>query len=137
MAYWILKSEPSVYAFEQLERDRRTVWDGVKNPQALIYLRQMQKGDDALIYHSNEGKELVGFATIAKAAYPDPKLEDEKLVVVDVAAGARLPRPVGLATIKATPSLAQIGLVRQSRLSVMPVTAAQWKTLLKLAGVKA
>ncbi len=137
MAYWILKSEPSVYAFEQLERDGRTTWDGVKNPQALIYLRQMKPGDKALIYHSNEGKELVGQAVIATAAFPDPKLEDPKLVVVDIEAGPRLPKTVPLAVIKATPALAEIGLVRQSRLSVMPVTAAQWKTLLKLAGAKA
>lgn len=136
MAYWILKSEPGVYAFEQLERDGRAVWDGIRNAQALIYLRQMQPGDQALIYHSNEGKALIGFAEIVSAAYPDPKLEDPKLVVVDIVPGRRLPTPVTLAAIKTAPSLATLGLVRQSRLSVVPVSAAHWKALLKLGGAK-
>lgn len=136
MAYWILKSEPSVYAFEQLERDGRAVWDGIRNAQALIHLRQMQPGDQALIYHSNEGKALVGLAEIVSAAYPDPKLDDPKLVVVDVVPGRRLPTPVTLAAIKAVPTFATLGLVRQSRLSVVPVTAAHWKALLKLGGVR-
>lgn len=136
MANWILKSEPAVYPFDQLEREKRTVWDGVRNPQALIYIRQMQPGDTALIYHSNEGKEIVGTATIVTAPYPDPKADDERIVVVDIEVGERLPHTVGLATIKATKSLATLGLVRQSRLSVMPVTATQWKTLMRLAGRK-
>lgn len=134
MAYWILKSEPSVYSFDRLLQEQRAVWDGIRNPLALIHLRQMQPGDRALIYHSNEGKEIVGTAAITSAAYPDPAQDDERIVVVDIAAGERLPHPVGLATIKATKSLAGIGLVRQTRLSVMPVTATQWKTLLRLAG---
>jgi predicted RNA-binding protein with PUA-like domain len=137
MAYWILKSEPSVYPYERLERERRTVWDGVRNPQALGYLRQMQPGDTALIYHSNEGKEIVGTATIITAAYPDPTEDGDKIVVVEIEVGTRLPHPVGLATIKATKALADIGLVRQSRLSVMPATPTQWQTLLRLAGTKA
>lgn len=134
MAYWILKTEPSTYAFADLEREGQTVWDGVSNAQALIHIRTMQPGDEALIYHSGDERMAVGLARIVSAPYPDPQLDDPKRVVVDVAAGRRLSRPVTLATIKADPSFTQLGLVRQSRLSVVPANPEQWHALLHLAG---
>ncbi|HET8650751.1 MAG TPA: EVE domain-containing protein [Gemmatimonadales bacterium] len=137
MARWILKSEPSVYSFQDLERDGRTVWDGITNAQALINLRAMQPGDQAMIYHSGDGKELVGLARITSAAYPDPKGDNPKHVVVDIEPVRPLARPVSLAAIKAEPAFADLGLVRQGRLSVVPVNAEQWRRLLKMAGTPA
>jgi predicted RNA-binding protein with PUA-like domain len=134
MAYWILKTEPSTYAFADLLRDGRTVWDGVANAQALIHIRAMQPGDEALIYHSGDQRAAVGLARIVSAAYADPQLDDPKRAVVDVEVMRHLAQPVTLATIKADPRFAQFGLVRQSRLSVVPVSAEQWQALLQLAG---
>jgi predicted RNA-binding protein with PUA-like domain len=133
--YWILKTDSDTYAFDQLERDGHTVWDGVTNALALKHIRSMAPGDSAFIYHSGERKELVGLARITSAPYPDPKRNDPKIVVVEVEAGLRLPNPVSLATIKADPAFAALGLVRMSRLSVIPVPPAQWKKLLGMAGV--
>jgi predicted RNA-binding protein with PUA-like domain len=135
VAYWILKTDADSYPFDQLERERRTVWDGVTNALALKHIRSMAPGDAALIYHSNVGKELVGLARIASAPYPDPKRNDPKLVVVELEADRRLPKPVALATVKADPAFADLGLVRMSRLSVIPVPAEQWKKLLAMGGV--
>lgn len=135
MAYWILKTDADTYPFDQLERERRAVWDGVSNALALKHIRSMAPGDTALIYHSNVGKELVGLARITSAPYPDPKRQDPKLVVVDLEADRRLPKTVSLAAIKADPAFADLGLVRMSRLSVSPVPAAQWKKLLQMGGV--
>ena len=135
MAYWILKTDADVYPFDQLERERRAVWDGVTNALALKHIRSMAPGDAALIYHSNVGKELVGLARIVSAPYPDPKRKDPKLVVVDLEADRRLPKPVTLASVKADPAFADLGLVRMSRLSVIPVPAEQWKKLLAMAGL--
>jgi len=132
--YWILKTDTDTYSFDSLVRDRRTVWDGIGNPLALKHLRAMAKGDQAMIYHSGDDKAIVGLATIASASYPDPKAKDPRLVVVDIQAGDRLPSPVSLAAIKADPAFADLGLVRMSRLSVVPATAAQWHRLLGLAG---
>ncbi len=132
-AYWILKSEPSVYSFDQFLADGRAVWDGIANNQALIYLRSMKRGDKALIYHSNEGKALVGHATIDSGPYADPKLDDPKRVVVDVVPGKPLKRPITLAELKAEPSFKELGLIRQSRLSVVPVPPAMWKKLLEMS----
>ena len=134
MGYWILKTDADTYPFEQLERERRAVWDGVTNALALKHIRSMAPGDEALIYHSNVGKELVGLARIVSAPYPDPKRQDPKLVVVDLEAGRRLARPVPLAAVKADPHFSDLGLVRMSRLSVIPVPAEQWKKLLSMAG---
>lgn len=134
MAYWILKTEPSTYSFADLQREGRTVWDGVANNTALIHIRSMQPGDEALIYHSGDERRAVGLARIASAPYADPKLDDPKRVVVDVEIGRSLAQPVSLATIKADPFFAQLGLVRLPRLSVVPVSAEQWRTLLCLAG---
>ncbi len=133
--HWILKTEPSTYGFPDLVRDRRTRWDGVSNAVALQHLRSILEGDDALIYHTGNEKSLIGLARIASAPYPDPAQKDERLVVVDVAAVKSLPRQVSLAEIKADPAFKDLGLVRLSRLSVVPVDPGQWARLLKMAGV--
>ena len=133
--HWVLKTEPSTYGFPDLVRERRTRWEGVSNAVALKHLRSMLEGDDALIYHTGNEKSLVGLARIASAPYPDPAQKDERLVVVDVEAGKALPRPVSLAEIKADPAFKDLGLVRLSRLSVVPVEPDQWKRLLAMARV--
>ena len=133
--HWILKTEPSTYGFPDLVRDRRTRWEGVSNAVALKHLRSMLEGDGAFIYHTGNEKSLVGLARIASAPYPDPAQKDERLVVVDVEAGKALPRPVPLAEIKADPAFKDLGLVRLSRLSVVPVEPDQWKRLLAMAGL--
>jgi len=135
MSYWILKTEPSTYSFDDLAKQKTAVWDGVKNPLALKHLGTMQPGDDVLIYHTGDEKAVVGLARVTKAAYPDPKLKNPKLVVVDLKAGARLPTPVTLATIKADPAFKDLALVRMGRLSVVPAAAAQWQRLLRLGGM--
>jgi predicted RNA-binding protein with PUA-like domain len=132
--YWILKTDADTYPFEQLERERRAVWDGVSNALALKHIRSMATGDHVFIYHSGDDKALVGLAKVVSDPYPDPKAGDPKLVVVDIEAGDRLPRPVTLAAVKADPAFADLGLVRMSRLSVIPVPAEQWKRLLGMAG---
>ena len=126
---WLLKTEPSAYAYDDLERDGRAVWDGVTNPVALRNLRNMKEGDRALVYHTGDEKAAVGLAVVARAAYPDPKGKDPRLVVVDLAPAGRLKRPVTLAEIKAMPVFADSPLVRQGRLSVVPLTAAQWRAI--------
>lgn len=128
-AMWLLKTEPSSYSYSDLERDGRTVWDGVKNPAALRNLRAMQPGDRVVIYHTGDEKAAVGFAEVTKAAYRDPKGKYPALVVVDLKALARLPGPVTLAEMKAHPAFAESPLVRQGRLSVVPLTAVQWKVI--------
>ncbi len=133
--YWILKTDADTYPFDQLVRERRAVWDGVSNALALKHIRSMKKGDHAFIYHSGDEKALVGLARIVSDPYPDPKDDDPRLAVVDVEAGDRLPRPVSLASVKADPAFADLGLVRMSRLSVIPVPEAQWKRLLEMGGV--
>ena len=132
---WILKTEPSVYSWDQLVADGHAVWDGVANAAALIYLRAMAVGDEALIYHSNEGKAIVGIAKITRAAYPDPKLDDPKRVVVELAPVRALRVPVTLATLKAVPALQSLDLVRISRLSCSPVSR-EHRALLRTLGVK-
>ncbi len=132
--YWILKTEPSTYSFEQLEREKTTAWDGVRNNLALKHLRQMEVGDKVLVYHSGDEKAVVGMAEVTSRAYPDPKLKDPKLVVVDLKATGRLPRAVPLDQIKPDPAFADLALVRLGRLSVMPATTEQWKRLVKLGG---
>ncbi len=131
----LLKTEPFKYSFDQLLADGHAVWDGVANAQALIVLRGAKVGDEALIYHSNEGKAIVGIAKVTKAAYPDPKLKDEKLVVIELAPVKALAKPVTLAEIKAVPELADLALVRQSRLSCMTVSKEHRK-LLRGLGVR-
>lgn len=129
MAYWILKTEPETYSIADLARDGTTVWDGVANAQALINLRRMQTGDEALIYHSGDERAIVGTARITSIPYADPKLDDPKRVVVAVAMGQLLHQPITLAVIKADPIFADSALVRQARLSVVPVNDRQWQRL--------
>jgi predicted RNA-binding protein with PUA-like domain len=132
---WILKTDADVYPFEQLERERKAVWDGVSNAVALKHIRSMAPGDPLLVYHSGTGKELVGLARVTSAPYQDPKQKDARLAVVDIEVDRRLPRTVSLATIKADPFFADLGLVRMSRLSVIPVPEPHWKRLLAMAGL--
>jgi predicted RNA-binding protein with PUA-like domain len=126
---WLLKTEPSEYSFDDLERAGRAVWDGVTNPVALRNLRAMKKGDRAIVYHTGDEKAAIGVAEVTREAYGDPKSRNRRLVVVDLAAVARLPRTVTLKEIKAMPLFADSPLVRQGRLSVVPLTAPQWKAL--------
>jgi len=134
MPHWILKTEPSDYSFADLQRDRRTRWSGVSNPVALKHLRSMAVGDEVMIYHTGAEKRIVGLARVAGGPYPDPEAGDERRTVVDVSAGEPLPTPVTLATIKADPAFADLALVRQGRLSVVPVPDPLWKRLLGLGG---
>jgi predicted RNA-binding protein with PUA-like domain len=129
MNRWLLKTEPSTYAWADLVRERLATWDGVANPTALRHLRDMSKGDEALIYHTGDEKAIVGIARVASDPYPDPKLSDPKRVVVDLEPVRALKAPVTLASVKADKRFADFALVRISRLSVMPVTTAQWEAL--------
>ena len=134
MAYWLVKSEPHKYSWDDMVRDGRTIWDGVRNHTAAINLRTMKAGDRAFFYHSNEGKEIVGIVEIVREHYLDPKDEAKRFPAVDVAPVEKLQTPVTLAAIKADPALAEMELIRQSRLSVAPVRDAEWKHILKMAG---
>lgn len=122
--YWLVKTEPSTYSLDDLEREGTATWDGVKNPVALKHLRAMQPGDEVLIYHTGDEKAVVGVATVVAAANPDPKIKAKR----------RLPRPVTLATIKADKAFADLPLVRIGRLSAMPIPGPQYARILKLAG---
>ncbi|MBI3834243.1 MAG: EVE domain-containing protein [Planctomycetes bacterium] len=133
MSDWLLKTDPETYALGDLEREKKTVWEGVRNNQALIHLRAMTHGDRALIYHSGDDKAVMGIVEIVSGAYPDPKADDPKLVVVDVAFKERMARPVTLAQIKADADFKQFDLVRNSRLSVMPVPAGLWKKIMAMS----
>lgn len=132
MATWLLKTEPSAYAFDDLLREGTTAWSGVKNPQARLNLKAMKSGDAVAVYHTGGEKAAVGLGTVARAAYPDPGGRAGALCV-DVKAGARLGAPVTLAALKAEKAFAGSPLLTQGRLSVVPLTAAQWKVLLRLA----
>jgi predicted RNA-binding protein with PUA-like domain len=136
MAHWLVKSEPSVYGWEQFEKDKQTFWDGVRNYAARIHLRAMKKGDEVFFYHSNEGTEIVGIAKVIKEAYQDPTTGDDAWVAVDLKPVRRLKNPVSLAQIKADKQLVDMALVRLGRLSVQPVTDKEWATVLALAGEK-
>ena len=137
MAYWLLKSEPSAYSWDQLVKDKRTNWSGVRNFQAAANLKAMKKGDRAFFYHSGEGKDIVGVAEIVKEAYPDTTDKSGRFVMVDLIPIEPVKTPVSLAAIKATPALKSMPLVRLSRLSVSPVSAEEWRTIAKMAGIKA
>ena len=136
MNYWLVKSEPVKYAWDQLVKDGKTFWNGVRNYQASNNLKAMKKGDQAFFYHSNEGLEIVGICEIAKEYYPDHTDESGRFGMVDVKPARPLKNPVTLAAIKAEPTLADISLIKQSRLSVMPITPAQWKLICKMGGMK-
>ena len=133
MTQWLLKEEPENYSFEQLERDGKTVWAGVRNPLAQKHLRSIRKGDRIFYYHTGKEKAVVGIAKAVSDAYPDPGLGSGKFYVVDVAPERKLAKPVTLASIKADSSFATFPLVRMSRLSVMPVTAAEWAAIEKMS----
>ena len=134
--YWLMKSEPFKYAWEDLLRDERTYWDGVRNYEARNHLASMKEGDLAFFYHSNKGKEIVGIVEIVSAPYPDPTTEDDRWVVVDVVPRVAFTEPVSLATIKQDPALEDFQLVRRSRLSVIPVTPAEFRHVAKLGRTK-
>ena len=131
-AYWLMKSEPSKYPWDQLVREGSTYWDGVRNYEARNNLVAMKRSDLALYYHSNEGKEVVGVVEIVKESYPDPTTDDERWVVVEIAPLVAFREPVSLGTIKADPKLAEIQLVRRGRLSVVPLTPAEFRYILEL-----
>lgn len=135
-AYWLVKSEPAKYAFGDLERDGRTVWDGVRNNQAAIYLRDMRLGDQVFYYHSQEGLAVVGIAEVVRESFPDPTDPAGRFVAVELAPVRALPHPVTLADIKATPALADMTMLRLFRLSVTPITPDQWATIRAMAGDK-
>jgi predicted RNA-binding protein with PUA-like domain len=134
MNYWLIKSEPFKYSFDQFLKDKKTFWDGVRNYQARNNLRAMKKGDLLLFYHSNEGKEVVGIAKIVKEAYQDPTTEDTNWVVVDVAPVQKLKNPVTLAMVKSDKRLENMSLVKSMRLSVQPVRKEEFDIILELAG---
>lgn len=134
MAYWLVKSEPHKYSWDMMVKDGRTHWDGVRNHQAAANLKAMQVGDHAFFYHSNEGKEIVGIVEIVRTAYPDPGDEAGRFVMVDVAPVRPVKRAVTLAEMKAEPRLADLALIRQSRLSVVPVSDAHWAIISEMMG---
>ncbi|HEY8396780.1 MAG TPA: EVE domain-containing protein [Flavihumibacter sp.] len=136
MAYWLIKSEPFKYSWDQFVKDKKTFWDGVRNYAARNNLKAMKKGEKALFYHSNEGLEIVGIAEVVKEFYQDPTTPDPAWVVVDFKPVKKLKHPVSLATIKSDPRLANMALVKLSRLSVQPVTDEEWEVILELAGEK-
>ena len=129
MAYWLLKTEPSTYSWEDLQKEKQTRWDGVTAPAALQHIRKMKQGDQAVIYHSGDVRAAVGLAEVITNSYVDPEGDSEKLAVVDVKAVRPLASPVGLGAIKSNPLFADSPLVRISRLSVVPLTAEQFRTL--------
>jgi len=136
MAYWLVKSEPSVYSWDQLVKEKQTCWSGVRNYAARINLRAMKKGDEVLYYHSNEGVEIVGIAKVISEAYPDPTTDDDRWVAVDIKAHKKLKKPVSLIQLKADGRFANMDLVRLGRLSVGTVKPEEWEMLMKLAGEK-
>jgi predicted RNA-binding protein with PUA-like domain len=137
MAYWLVKSEPSSYSWDQMVKDGRTFWSGVRNFQASNNLKAMKNGDRAFFYHSGEGPEIVGIVEIAKEYYPDHTDKTGRFGMVDVKPVMPLKTPVTLAQIKAEPRLSELPLIRQSRLSVQPVDAKSWQLICKMGGIKA
>lgn len=135
-AYWLMKSEPYKYSWDQLVEDGKTYWDGVRNYEARNNMAAMKKGDLTFYYHSNEGKEIVGIAEIVGEAYQDPTTDDDRWVVVDVAPRIPFTEPVTLATIKADPELEEIALIRRGRLSVVPITPEEFRHVAKLGRTK-
>ena len=135
-AYWLVKSEPDAFSWDQQVANRVEPWTGVRNHMAKNNLKAMKRGDLAFFYHSNVGKEIVGVVRVAREAYPDPTADSGDWVCVDMEAVAPVPRHVTLTEIKATPALADLALVRMSRLSVLPVSPEHWKLLCKMGGYK-
>jgi len=135
VATFIFKTEPGEFSFDDLVRDRAAVWEGVSSPAALAHLRTARKGDSVLVYHTGNERRIVGLATITRDPYPDPRLDDPKRVVVDLKAGKGAPTPVALSDIRADPRFKDFALVKQGRLSVIPVPPAIDKALRSLAGL--
>ena len=135
-AHWLVKSEPSVYSWDKFKTEKKAVWDGVRNFEARNNLRAMKKGDFVLFYHSNEGKEIVGIATVAKEAYADPTATEGDWSAVEITPKKALAATVTLATVKADKKLADFALVRKSRISVIPVTEAEFARVLELGKTK-
>lgn len=134
MNFWLVKSEPFKYCWDQFVKDKRTTWDGVRNYAARIHLRAMKKGDKIFFYHSNEGMNIVGVAKLIREAYQDPTTTDEAWVAVDIAPVKSLKKPVSLAEIKEEKRLADMALIRLSRLSVQPVSEKEWAIVMEMAG---
>lgn len=134
MAFWLIKSEPFKYSWEQFEKEKKTFWDGVRNYAARNNLKAMKKGDQAFYYHSNEGLEIVGIAKVIKEAYQDPTTDDAAWVAVDFAPVKKLKKSVSLSQIKAEKKLSNMALIRLGRLSVQPVTEEEWNLVMKMAG---
>lgn len=130
MAHWLVKSEPNAYSFADLQRDGKTVWDGVRNNAAALHLKAMKEGEEVLFYHSQEGKEVVGIAKVTRTAFPDKSDPAGRFVAVELAPVRALKKAVTLADMKAEPKLADMAMLRQSRLSVSPVTDAEWATII-------
>ena len=133
-SFWLVKSEPAKYAFADLVRDGRTIWDGVRNNAAALHLKAMKVGDEVLYYHSQEGLAVVGVAKVVKEAFPDATDPAGRFVAVELAPVRELTRPVTLAEMKANPALSALEMIRQGRLSVSPVRPEEWRTILKMAG---
>lgn len=133
MAYWLVKSEPFKYSWEQFEKDGQTFWDGVRNYAARNFLKEMKKGDEVLFYHSNEGLEIVGVAKVVKEHYQDPTTDEEAWVAVDLKPVKRLAKPVTLRQIKGDQRLSDMALLRLSRLSVQPVREEEWAIIMELS----
>lgn len=134
MAYWLVKSEPSVYSFDTFLKEGQTCWSGIRNYAARLHLRAMKNGDEVFFYHSNEGIEIVGIAKIVKEHYQDPTTDDERWSAVDIKAFKKIKNPVTLEKIKKDKRLANMALVRIGRLSVQPVSDAEWKIIMEMAG---
>lgn len=135
MAYWLVKSEPEKYSWDQFVKDGKTFWDGVRNYAARLHLIAMKKGDQVLYYHSNEGLEIVGIAKVVKENYPDPTADEGNWVVVDLAPVKKMKKPVSLQQMKADKRLAEMKLIKIGRLSVSPVTESEWKAVMELGGM--
>ena len=136
MAYWLVKSEPSTYSWDQFQKDGKTFWDGVRNYAARNNLKAMKKGDEVLFYHSNEGLEIVGIAKVIKEYYQDPSTKEEAWVVVDLKPEKKLKKPVPLTEMKKDKRLASMDLIRLGRLSVQAVKESEWKVIMEMAGEK-
>ena len=133
MAYWLIKSEPNVYSFDHLIKDKTTVWDGVRNYAARNNLRMMKKGEQAYFYHSNEGLAIVGIAKVSKEAFQDPGTENPNWVAIEIKAFKKLKRPVTLASMKANPKLNNMGIIKIGRISVSQVREEEWNEILKMS----
>lgn len=133
MKYWLVKSEPHTYSFDEMKKDKKTFWDGVKNYQARNFMKEMKKGDIALFYHSGKDRQVVGEVEIVKEHYQDPTTDDDRWVAVDVKYKKTLKNPVSLSDIKGRKTLAEMHLVRNSRLSVMPVTKKEYEMIIRMS----